>query len=224
MHGGRQDIDVRTLLSAYAAGLFPMSEDADDPDIFWVEPRERGIIPLDGFHLPKRLKRTVRSDRYTVRTDSDFDGIVAACAAPAEGRQTTWINDTIRTLYRQLFDLGYAHTIEVYENEVLVGGLYGVSLGGCFFGESMFHRARDASKVALVHLVARLRRGGFELLDTQFLTEHLGQFGAIEIPRDAYKKRLQTALSREGIWDCWSTEHSPLGADVIEAIGEPLPR
>ena len=197
-----------------------MSEDADDPDIFWVEPRERGIIPLNGFHLSKRLKRTVKSDLYTVRTDSDFDGIVSACAAPAEGRQTTWINGTIRTLYRQLFDLGYAHTVEVYKDEALVGGLYGVSLGGCFFGESMFHRARDASKIALVHLVARMKRGGFKLLDTQFLTEHLSQFGAVEIPREAYKKQLQTALSCEGIWDCWPSEGTIMGMDVIYAIEE----
>ncbi len=218
MHGGQPEIDTRTLLQAYAAGLFPMSDSADDPDLFWVEPRQRGIIPLDGFHLSRRLKRTVRSERYLVRTDTDFDAVIAACAETAEGRKTTWINQRIRALYRQLFDLGQCHTVEAYDGEQLVGGLYGVSLGGCFFGESMFHRARDASKVVLVHLVAHLIKGGYRLLDTQFLTEHLSQFGAIEIPRNEYKQRLNAALPYDGRWDCGSKGRIATGSDVIAIL------
>ncbi len=196
MHGGTFDITPEILLKAYAAGIFPMAEDADDPTLFWVEPRERGIIPLDGFRVAKRLARTVRSDRFTVRIDRDFDGVVAGCAAPADGRAKTWISGRIRQLYGDLFDRGHCHTVEVYSEDRLVGGLYGVRLGAAFFGESMFHRERDASKVALVHLVARLRRGGFTLLDTQFLTPHLASLGGVEISREAYRARLGAALDR----------------------------
>ena len=174
------EITPEILLKAYAAGIFPMAEDADDPSLFWVEPRERGIIPLDTFHISKRLARTVRSDLFEIHVDRDFDGVIAGCAAPGLDREKTWISRRIRELYGELFDSGFCHTVEVYRDERLVGGLYGVRLNGAFFGESMFHKERDASKIALVHLVARLRRGGFSLLDTQFVTSHLAQFGAVE--------------------------------------------
>jgi leucyl/phenylalanyl-tRNA--protein transferase len=170
-----------------------MGEARDDPRIFLVEPDQRGIIPLDGFHVPTRLRRTVRADGVTVRVDTAFDAVLDACAASGPGREDSWINAPIRRLYIELNARGQAHSIECWRDETLVGGLYGVTLGGAFFGESMFSRERDASKIALVHLVARLRRGGWRLLDTQFLTGHLSQFGAIEIPRIAYLKRLQTA-------------------------------
>ena len=186
------------LLRAYSIGLFPMAESADDPSLHWVEPRFRGIFPFERFHVPKKLARLVRSDAFDVVVNQDFERIIDACAAPAEGRETTWINRTIRALYGELFAMGHAHTVEVYQDGVLAGGLYGVSLGGAFFGESMFHRVRDASKVALVHLVARLIDGGFTLLDAQFITPHLAQFGAAEIPRKAYQALLADAMQRKG--------------------------
>lgn len=199
----RDEITPDLLLDAYRIGVFPMSDGADDPDLFWVEPRRRGILPLDAFHVPRRLKRTVRTGRFAISVDGDFDAVIAACAEAAPDRRTTWINARIRALYGALFRRGHVHTVEVREGETrgggrLVGGLYGVSLGGAFFGESMFSRATDASKVALVHLVERLRAGGYRLLDTQFLTEHLQQFGAIEIPRADYLQRLEAALRVEG--------------------------
>jgi leucyl/phenylalanyl-tRNA---protein transferase len=195
MHGGGAiDITPEILLKAYAAGIFPMAEDAQDPTLFWVEPRERGIIPLEGFYVPRRLARTVRSDAFEVRIDEDFDGVIAGCAAPGFDRQKTWISDRIRQLYGELYDLGHCHTVEVYRDGRLVGGLYGVRLGAAFFGESMFHRRRDASKVALVHLVNRLRERKFELLDTQATTPHLRQFGCIDIPAREYMARLRKAL------------------------------
>jgi leucyl/phenylalanyl-tRNA--protein transferase len=190
----RIEITPEVLLKAYACGIFPMAESADDPGLFWVEPPERGIIPLEGFHVPARLARTVRSERFVVIADRDFDAVIDGCAASRPGRNQTWINDRIRRLYRSLFDIGHCHTVEAYEGERLVGGLYGVSLGRTFFGESMFHVARDASKVALVHLVARLRAGGFKLLDTQFVTDHLVTFGAVEVPARRYHKLLAAAL------------------------------
>lgn len=183
------------LLRTYAAGIFPMAENADDPTVFWVDPEMRGILPLDRFHVPRRLQRTLRHRPYEVRVDRAFDDVVAACAETRPDRPTTWINAEIRNLYNGLAAIGHAHSVECWKDGVLAGGLYGVNLGGAFFGESMFSRARDASKVALCHLVARLRRGGFRLLDTQFVTEHLAQFGAIEIPRDAYRKKLEAALA-----------------------------
>ena len=219
MHGGSFDITPEILLKAYAAGIFPMAEDAEDPTLFWVEPRERGVIPLDGFRVSKRLARTVRSDRFTVLIDRDFDGVIAGCAAPAEGRAKTWISGRIRQLYGELFDRGYCHTVEVYDGGRLVGGLYGVRLGAAFFGESMFHRARDASKVALVHLVARLRRGGFILLDTQFVTEHLAQFGAYEVARRDYRMMLRDAVERPAQWDSWPRDRIVPGAEILEALG-----
>ena len=177
------EITPEVLLRAYACGIFPMAESADDPTLFWVEPEERGVIPLDGLKVTSRLARTVRSDQFQVTVDKAFGEVIDGCAEPKPGRDNTWINRRIRTLYTALHALGHCHSVEVWEGPALVGGLYGVSLGGAFFGESMFHRARDASKVALVHLVARLIAGGFELLDTQYVTDHLRTFGAVEIPR-----------------------------------------
>jgi len=188
------DITPEVLLKAYACGIFPMAESAEDLALYWIEPERRGVIPLDRFHVPSRLARTVRSDRFTVAVDRDFDGVVEGCSQPMPGRTRTWINTRIRNLYRKLYERGDCHTVEVYEDDELVGGLYGVSLGRAFFGESMFHRARDASKVALVHLVARLRLGGYTLLDTQFITTHLARFGAVEIPRDEYHRLLAEAV------------------------------
>jgi leucyl/phenylalanyl-tRNA--protein transferase len=185
------------LLRAYACGIFPMAEAADDPTLFWVEPRMRGVLPLDRFHIPRRLARTVRSERFEIRIDSNFEGVIEACAAPRAGRRQTWINAPIRRLYGELFRMGHVHTVEAWREERLVGGLYGVKLGAIFFGESMFADERDASKVALVHLVAQLKNGGFRLLDAQFLTEHLARFGAIEIPRDEYVHLLDQALRGE---------------------------
>jgi leucyl/phenylalanyl-tRNA---protein transferase len=226
MHGGgRIEITPDLLLKAYAAGIFPMAEDADDPSIFWVEPRERGILPLDSLHIPRRLSRTVRSDRFEVLVDRDFDAVITACAAPLPGRDRTWINDRIRALYGALFDQGHCHTVEVYREGRLVGGLYGVRLGAAFFGESMFHRERDASKVALVHLAARLTAGGFRLLDTQFVTEHLSQFGTISVPRHSYKKLLRQAIAAGADWGVWPRDVPTPGAQALAALSilEPEP-
>jgi len=206
------------LLRAYSIGLFPMAESADDPEVHWVEPAMRGIFPLDHFHVPKKLARLVRSDRFRVCVNRDFAGVMAACAAPAEGRETTWINPLIHRLYGQLHQRGHCHSVEVYEGEALVGGLYGVSLAGAFFGESMFHRVRDASKVALVHLVGRLIAGGFSLLDAQFITPHLAQFGAIEIRRAAYQRWLDEAMDGFGDFLVWPRDGDPPGATVLAVI------
>lgn len=212
------DITPEILLKAYAAGIFPMAEDADDPSLFWVEPRERGIIPLDRFHVPQRLARTIRSDVFTVHVDRDFEAVIAGCAAPAPDREKTWISHRIRDLYGALFEAGFCHTVEVYREGRLVGGLYGVRLRGAFFGESMFHRERDASKVALAYLVARLRRGGFSLLDTQFVTPHLAQFGAIEVPRHRYKQMLQAAMNHEADWQAWPDGSAIGGEEALAAL------
>lgn len=183
------------LLAAYAAGVFPMAESAQDPQLFWVDPRHRGIIPLDGFHVPRRLRRVVRHGGFEIRCDSAFESVLYGCAETTEKRPNTWINDEIVRLYRGLFARGAAHSVEAWREGALVGGLYGVSLGAAFFGESMFSRETDASKVALVHLVARLRLGGYRLLDTQFLTPHLARFGGIEISRARYRRLLAAALA-----------------------------
>ena len=196
MHG-RPHLTPEILLRAYAEGVFPMAERRDDPELFWVSPEKRGIIPLDNFHVPKRLARTVRSDRFMVTADAAFGEVMRACAAPAPGRPESWINDEILRLYMALHRMGHAHSIECWKDGALVGGLYGVKLGAAFFGESMFSTERDASKVALVHLVARLIRGGFALLDTQFITAHLARFGTIEIPRDEYLRRLKQAAAKQ---------------------------
>jgi leucyl/phenylalanyl-tRNA--protein transferase len=212
------DITPEVLLKAYSCGIFPMAESADDPALYWIEPERRGIIPLDRFHVADRLARTVRSDRFTVRVDCDFDAVIAGCAEPAPGRTRTWINSRIRNLYRRLYDRGDCHTVEVYENDRLVGGLYGVSLGRAFFGESMFHTERDASKVALVHLVARLKAGNYRLLDTQFVTAHLKTFGAIEVPRPAYHKLLDAALVGEADFAALSTDRPVSGDAALESL------
>jgi leucyl/phenylalanyl-tRNA---protein transferase len=183
------------LLGCYARGVFPMAESRDDPRVFIIEPEQRGVIPLDAFHIPTRLRRTVRNEPFEVRVDTAFEAVLDGCAA-AQGpeREDTWINAPIRRLYAALFAQGFVHSVECWKDERLAGGLYGVSVGGAFFGESMFSRERDASKVALVHLVARLRKGGWTLLDAQFLTDHLSQFGAVETPQAAYLRRLKPAL------------------------------
>jgi leucyl/phenylalanyl-tRNA--protein transferase len=185
------------LLRAYATGLFPMAESAEDPELFWVDPERRGILPLETLHIPRRLKKTLRQRRFEVTADRDFLGVLRGCAQRTPNRKSTWINAEIIRLYAALHAMGAAHSIECWHEEHLVGGLYGVALGGAFFGESMFSRATDASKVALVHLVARLRCGGFTLLDTQFVTAHLARFGAVEISRRVYRKRLDAALETE---------------------------
>jgi leucyl/phenylalanyl-tRNA--protein transferase len=183
------------LLAAYAAGVFPMAESADDSELFWVDPRRRGILPLDRFHVPHRLRRVVRQGSVEIRVDTAFEEVIRGCAEATEKRPNTWINDEIVRLYAALFARGAAHCVESWQDGMLVGGLYGVSLGAVFFGESMFSRTSDASKVALVHLVARLRVGGYRLLDTQFLTPHLARFGGIEITRARYHRLLADALA-----------------------------
>jgi leucyl/phenylalanyl-tRNA--protein transferase len=189
------------LLRAYAVGLFPMAEHRDDPTLYWIDPEKRGILPLEDFHIPRRLRRTVRSGRFEVRCDTAFEDVIRACAAPGPDRGDTWINDEIVRLYTDLHELGRAHSVETWLGNRLVGGLYGVALGAAFFGESMFSRETDASKVALVHLVARLRKGGFRLLDTQFVTEHLSRFGAAEVPRAGYRQMLADALDRQASFE-----------------------
>jgi leucyl/phenylalanyl-tRNA--protein transferase len=211
-------ITPEVMLRAYAAGIFPMAESADDPSLFWVEPEIRGVIPLERFHLPARLARTVRSDRFEIRIDSEFDHVIAACAEARPDRPETWINGRIREIFRALFQLGHVHTVECWRDHRLVGGLYGLSLGGAFFGESMFHRETDASKVALVHLVARLRRGGYRLLDAQFQTAHLAQFGTREVPRAAYQGLLDAAVAQRGDWWAWPKGETVDGAQALAEL------
>jgi len=195
------DITPELVLRAYRHGLFPMAETRNGGRLFWLDPERRGVLPLDRFHLPRRLLRTVLSDAFTVTVDTDFAATIAGCATTiARGREDTWINGDIERLFTLLHQQGYAHSVECRQHGVLMGGLYGVAMGGVFFGESMFSRARDASKVALVHLVARLRLGGYQLLDTQFVTAHLSQFGAEEIPRQAYRALLMEALEQPARW------------------------
>jgi leucyl/phenylalanyl-tRNA---protein transferase len=191
------EITPEVLLRAYACGIFPMAENAHDPALYWIEPQQRGIIPIQDMQVHKRLARSIRQDQFEVRIDSDFAGVIAGCAARSEGRTSTWINGRIRELYGELFEMGHCHTVETWREGRLVGGLYGVHLRGAFFGESMFSTERDASKTALVHLVARLRHGGFTLLDTQFVTDHLRQFGAEEIERVDFQVRLDAALATD---------------------------
>jgi leucyl/phenylalanyl-tRNA---protein transferase len=209
------EITPDVLLKAYACGIFPMAESAEDPALYWIEPERRGIIPLEGFHVPARLARTVRRDPFTVVSNRDFEAVIAGCGEPQPGRARTWINTRIRNLYRGLYDIGHCHTVEVYDGDHLVGGLYGVSLGRAFFGESMFHRARDASKIALVHLVARLKAGGYKLLDTQFVTDHLKTFGAIELSRRQYHKVLAEALVGEADFGRLALNRPIPGADAL---------
>ena len=197
------EITPELIIRAYQAGIFPMSEDATDDDIFWVSPEQRGILPLDGLIVSTSLRKAIRKSPFTVRVDTDFPAIIHGCATVGEDRDSTWINRTIRQVYGELFARGVAHTVEVWDGPDLVGGLYGLAIGGAFFGESMFHRATNASKMALAHLVARLNAGGFVLLDTQFVTPHLASLGGVEIPRAAYEERLAQALLIQGDWAAW---------------------
>ena len=198
----RRSVEVTTdlVMRAYRHGLFPMAEGRGGEKLFWLDPIKRGVLPLDGFHLSRRLLRTVLSDSFAITADRNFAGTIAGCATPLPDRADTWINPQIERLFSELFRMGHAHSVEAWHGGTLVGGLYGVALGGAFFGESMFSFARDASKVALVHLVARLRLGGFRLLDTQFVTAHLAQFGAAEIPREVYKQQLADAVDLPAVW------------------------
>jgi leucyl/phenylalanyl-tRNA---protein transferase len=213
------DITPEVLLKAYACGIFPMAESAEDPTLYWIEPERRGIMPLDAFRVPTRLARTVRTTPLTVVCDRDFEAVIDGCAEPRPGRSRTWINARIRSLYGALFARGHCHTVEVYDGRELVGGLYGVSLGSAFFGESMFHRARDASKIALVHLVARLRAGRFRLLDAQFVTEHLKSFGAVEVSRRQYHRLLEQALVSEADFAALPPAQPLAGADALARAG-----
>jgi len=214
--GKGPDITADLVLQAYRCGLFPMAESSEDPALHWYEPRRRGIMPLDAFHTPRSLAKAVRAERFQVVADRDFDAVLAGCARAAPGREKTWINGTIRELYGELFRRGFCHTIETYHGGALVGGLYGVAIGGAFFGESMFHTMTDASKVALVHLAARLRRGGYRLLDAQFVTTHLAIFGAIEIDKALYQRLLAQALTAAPGGACWTSDLD--GRETLAAL------
>lgn len=191
------DLTPELIVRAYQAGIFPMAEDAESPDLFWVSPQRRGIIPLDDFHISKSLGKVLRKHPYVVKVDTDFDAVIEGCATAGVDRESTWINPEIRRLYGALFERGIVHTVEVWDGAILVGGLYGVSLGAAFFGESMFHRKTDCSKIAMAHLLHRLVAGGYRLLDTQFVTDHLRTFGGIEIAREDYEARLAEALKHQ---------------------------
>jgi len=212
------EITPQVLLKAYAVGIFPMAESASDPGLYWIEPEQRGIIPLDAFHVPGRLARTVRSDRFELRIDTDFEAVIDGCAKGNGERAKTWINGRIRKLYGDLFRLGHCHTVEAWRDGRLVGGLYGVKIGAAFFGESMFSREADASKVALVHLVARLKAGQFRLLDTQFTTPHLRQFGAIDVDRRRYHRLLESAIVGEA--DFYFLAGGLTGEEVLQSVSQ----
>ena len=214
----QRTITPHHVLRAYSVGLFPMAESAEDKELFWVDPEQRAIFPLDDFSVSHSLAKTIRRDRFEVTVDQDFDAVIAHCAAPAKDRENTWINEEIRRLYRELFDMGFVHTIECRRAGRLVGGLYGVALRGAFFGESMFHLETDASKVALAHLVARLRAGGFSLLDTQFMTTHLASLGAIEISRAVYYQALEQALTVIADFYVWPPDQRVTGAQTLAAL------
>jgi leucyl/phenylalanyl-tRNA--protein transferase len=204
------ELAASDLLRAYAYGIFPMAESAEDDELLWFEPAMRGLLPLDGFHVPARLRRTVRQHRFEVRTDTCFREVMLACAANSrQGRESTWINGRILDLYTELHEHGFAHSVESWHDGRLVGGLYGVALGAAFFGESMFSFETDASKVALVHLVARLRAGGYRLLDTQWITGHLAQFGAFEVPKARYRRLLQEAVMQQASFDALAPDATP---------------
>jgi leucyl/phenylalanyl-tRNA--protein transferase len=209
---------VEDLIACYQRGVFPMADARHDARIFLIDPERRGVLPLDGLHLPRRLVRTVRSDRFEVKIDTAFDAVVEACAASRPGRLETWINHPIQRLYGELYAQGLAHSVECWRDGDLVGGLYGVAFGAAFFGESMFSTQRDASKVALAHLVARLRVGDYQLLDTQFITEHLQQFGALEVTRADYRRRLTKAWPRQA--DFYRLPAGATGTEVLQAINQ----
>lgn len=207
------EITPDLLLRAYAMGIFPMAEARDDPEIHWVDPRFRGVVPLDGFHLSRSLARQIRMGGFRVTVDTAFSAVVEACA----DRPETWISHRIQRLYEDLQALGSAHSLEVWHEDRLVGGVYGVTLGAAFFGESMFSRRTDASKVALAYMVHRLRAGGFRLFDTQFLTPHLASLGGVEIPRAEYHRQLATALQQDA--DFAPADYSPSSSDVASSAG-----
>ena len=198
------------IIRAYRAGIFPMAEDAASDDLFWVSPQQRGILPLDEFHVSRSLRKRLRTHRFSISVDTDFAAVIEGCATAGSERSSTWINPAIRSLYGQLFARGVCHTVEVRDGDELVGGLYGLSIGAAFFGESMFHRRTDASKIALAHLVERLRAGGYRLCDTQFVTEHLRSLGGIEIPREEYELRLAAALTENGDFFAWDRQAAGL--------------
>lgn len=202
------------MLNAYANGVFPMSDSRDDPDLYWVDPTDRGIFPLDGFHISKSLAKTIRLERFSIRFNTNFDAVVEGCA----DRPETWINDTIFDLYKQLHAMKFCHSLEVYEEDALVGGVYGLTIGTAFFGESMFSRRTDASKVALAYMVARLRATGFTLFDTQFITPHLASLGAIEIPRANYHELLGQALEHRADIEALPAQLTP--QDVLQVNGQ----
>ncbi|MDX2257817.1 MAG: leucyl/phenylalanyl-tRNA--protein transferase [Hyphomicrobiaceae bacterium] len=210
------EITPQVLLKAYSCGIFPMAESAHDPALYWIEPQQRGVLPLDGVHVPRRLRRTLLATDVCVRIDTDFEGVIEGCAASRPGRRSTWINSRIRSLYRDLFALGHCHTVEAWHGDRLVGGLYGVALGGAFFGESMFSVERDVSKIALLYLAARLIAGGFVLLDTQFVTEHLRQFGAVEVDREAFQILLAEAVEAQG--DFHRLPHDAHAEAILEVL------
>jgi leucyl/phenylalanyl-tRNA--protein transferase len=194
------ELTPELILRAYQSGIFPMAEDADAKDLFWVSPEMRGVIPLETAHISHSLRKTLKTHPYDVRVDTDFAATIHGCATYGTERDSTWINAEIRRLYGALFDRGFVHTVEIWDGAMMVGGLYGVSIGAAFFGESMFHRKTDCSKIAMAHLIARLKAGGYHLLDTQFVTDHLKTFGGIEIPREDYELRLADALAHESNW------------------------
>jgi len=217
-HDSMIEITPEVLLKAYMCGIFPMAESADDPALYWIEPQQRGILPLDCMHVPKRLARTIRQRTFEIRFDTDYEGVIDGCAASRTGRRSTWINARIRGLYRELFARGACHTVESWLDGQLVGGLYGVNLGSAFFGESMFSFERDASKVALVYLAARLVRGGFTLLDTQFVTDHLRQFGTLEVGRAEFHALLERALKVTGDWHRMDDDAPP--EEVLRTLAD----
>jgi leucyl/phenylalanyl-tRNA--protein transferase len=218
--GANFSITPQLLLRAYSIGLFPMAESAVEDQLFWVDPEHRAIFPLDEFKISHSLAKIIRSDRFEIRVNSDFDAVIDGCSAPAPDRESTWINKEIKRLYRELFDLGFAHTVECWRNGALAGGLYGVAMRSAFFGESMFHRETNASKVALAHLIARLRHGGFKLLDTQFMTTHLASLGAVEIPRDEYHAKLESALDQTADFFAWPKEQIIAGSETLAKLRE----
>jgi leucyl/phenylalanyl-tRNA--protein transferase len=214
------EITPELMLRAYRIGLFPMAESRDARTLYWLDPEQRGVIPLEGFHLPRRLARRLRQAPYRITANQAFADVIAECAAPRASSADSWINAEIRALFLALHRQGHAHSVEAWQGERLVGGLYGVSLGGAFFGESMFSRADDASKIALVHLVARLRLGGFTLLDAQFQTAHLSQFGTEEVPRALYKQMLGAAVELPAHFMA-DPEEQDLAREIAQLRGTP---
>lgn len=212
----RRELTAQLILRAYSIGVFPMAKSAEDPDLLWIDPEERGVFPLNGLIISSSLAKQVRSDRFVIRVDHDFEGVIDACSKNPQRQDETWINQTIRDLYTELFQQGFVHTIETYDDQdQLVGGLYGVALGAAFFGESMFHLVPNASKVALVHLIARLKRGHYQLLDTQFTTPHLESLGALEIKREDFLTALRSALGASADVATWSPKLTLSGAEAL---------